>query len=316
MEIGGYFELELSVKNNMPNKDGILVNSCRNALELILENIDSVKHLYIPYYTCDSILEPINKLDIKYTFYSINENLEFFEDITLAENEYIIYTNYFGIKDKYINTLIEKYKNQIIIDNAQALYSEPTSNCIYSPRKFVGIPDGGIVFTNTDIDISKYPIDESFNRCSQLLIRYDRGASEGYSEFKANSLKLKNNNIKQISNLTKRLISSIDFEEIKKRRIDNFIFLHNNLKAANKLKIDDINYFKCPLVYPFLTDDVKLKSKLIENKIYVATYWPNVFEWCKEGDFEYKLAKQLIALPIDQRYDIDDMKRIINIIYE
>ena len=50
------------------------------------------------------------------------------------------------------------------------------------------------------------------------------------------------------------------------------------------------------------------------NKIFVATYWPNVFEHCKSDDLEYQLSENLVNLPLDQRYTIDNMKYIIEII--
>lgn len=70
----------------------------------------------------------------------------------------------------------------------------------------------------------------------------------------------------------------------------------------------------CPLVYPYLTTDKKMKKRMIENKIFCATYWPNVFEWCKEESMEWTLADCLTSLPIDQRYDESDMQYILSVI--
>ena len=63
-----------------------------------------------------------------------------------------------------------------------------------------------------------------------------------------------------------------------------------------------------------MTNDESLRERLIKNKVFVARYWPNVLEWCKEEDFEYRLATQIIPLPIDQRYGKNDMERILEII--
>lgn len=57
-----------------------------------------------------------------------------------------------------------------------------------------------------------------------------------------------------------------------------------------------------------------LKQYLIRNQVFVATYWPNVLEWCKEGEVEYEMAKGIVHLPIDQRYNQTDMKRIVHLI--
>ena len=68
------------------------------------------------------------------------------------------------------------------------------------------------------------------------------------------------------------------------------------------------------MVYPFMTDDESLRGRLIQNKVFVARYWPNVLEWCQEDELEYKFATHIISLPIDQRYDEEDMKRMIKVI--
>lgn len=309
--IGGYFELELQRIYNFPHKNGIFVNSGRNALGLVLNSIKNIQIVYIPYFTCDVVLEPLEKLNIHYEFYNINKHLELDHDICLNENEYLLYTNYFGIKDDYIKKLSQKYGDKLIVDNAQALYAEPTANCIYSPRKFVGIPDGGIAYIKEKKDIASYAKDYSSDKCDHLLIRHDNGATEGYLAFKENSAKLKSQTIKQMSNLTKRLIDSIDFNAIKEKRINNFNYIHKYLKESNLLNVDNFGKYACPMIYPYYTADKTLKQKLISSKIFVATYWPNVFEWCKSDSLEYNFGEQIIAIPIDQRYGIEDMNRII-----
>ncbi len=73
--IGGYFELELPNTVNNWDKDFIELNSARNCLEYILLARKSTK-IYLAYYTCDVLLEPIKKLNINYEFYDIDFNLE------------------------------------------------------------------------------------------------------------------------------------------------------------------------------------------------------------------------------------------------
>ena len=315
--IGGYYSLELPiVKRDYIHKDGIYLNSGRNALEYILRSISDIKSLWIPYYTCDVVLEPLRKLNISYSFYSINDFLELADDIKLGANEYILVTNYFGIKDAYIRDLSAKYSNRLIIDNAQAFYAMPLDGVkmIYSPRKFVGIPDGGIAYIDKGLDINDFEQDISYNRCIHLLKRLDLGAEAGYADFRENSQLMKNQAIKRMSNLTWNMLHSIDFESVKRQRNENFKRLHEKLSVINQLHIPDMDTFACPMVYPFFSFDLSLKKRLIENKIFVATYWPNVLESCKPSDIEYQLANQIIALPIDHRYGIEEMDYIIKMI--
>lgn len=44
---------------------------------------------------------------------------------------------------------------------------------------------------------------------------------------------------------------------------------------------------------------IRFEKKLIDNRVYVATYWLNVVEWCGIGELEYGFAKSLLPLPID-----------------
>ncbi len=138
-------------------------------------------------------------------------------------------------------------------------------------------------------------------------------AENGFGCFSLNDEKLNNLPILKMSNLTKRMLESIDYNSIAKRRIDNYLFLDEKLKKVNKLKID-FNQKQVPMVYPFWVNN-ELRKKFIENRIYCATYWPNVKEWTKPNTLEYKLAEEVIYLPIDQRYEIKDMELIVNIIF-
>ena len=314
--IGGYFELELPDRGGFLHNDGVLLNSGRNALEYVLRALGEVKGLFIPYYTCDVVMEPVEKLGLPYTFYHINPKLEIEDLPSLESGEYLIYTNYFGIKDEYIRTLADKYGGQLIVDNAQAWFAEPLKgvSTIFSPRKYVGIPDGGVAYSPKQMEVSAFERDLSFERCSHLLKRIDLGSSEGYADFKMNSKQLVGQPVKRMSRLTERMLSSIDFDVVKTYRRGNFEHLHTHLKKSNLLDMPLLDSFACPMVYPYLTENAALRQKLIENKVFVATYWPNVKEWTTPEMLEYALMDKLIPIPVDQRYGIKEMELIEDIV--
>jgi hypothetical protein len=313
MSIGGYFELELS-RGEEYHSDAIRLNTGRNAFEYILR-AKKFNKVYLPFYTCDVMLEPITKLNLDYEFYSIDSNfVPIFNYSNVQENEVFVYNNYFGICDEQTREVAAQYKN-LIIDNSQAFYSKPIKgvDTFYSPRKFFGLPDGAYLYTNKLIDYN-IEKDISYERCEHLLGRMDTTAEQHFQVYKENSKILCNQPIKKMSNLTQRLLSSIDYKTISDKRRKNFNIIHNELGKRNKLEFN-ISSKEVPMIYPFLVlNGSKLKRELIANKIYVATYWPNVLNWAEKDSFEYNITNNLLALPIDQRYSEDDMYRIIEII--
>ena len=311
-EIGGYFGLELN-KGKEYYPDLIKLNTGRNCLEYILR-IRKYSKIYIPYFTCEVILEPLRKLNIEFEFYSIDENLDILFNQDLREEEAILVNNYFGIKDKEIVMYSKKYKN-IIVDNSQAFYHKPLNriDTFYSPRKFFGVPDGAYLSSCKELD-EDFERDVSYNRMSHLLKRLDVSASHGYSEFKKNDAILIEQPIKKISNLTRKILSSIEYENVKMIRERNFKYLHSVLKEYNGINID-ISDLNGPMVYPYLSSNSgRLKKILIQNRIYVATYWPNVLNWCDTDSIENKITTRLLPLPVDQRYGKSDMDIIIKIL--
>lgn len=306
--IGGYFELETR-KGEHYHKNAIRLNTARNCFEYVLRT-RGYRKVYVPYYTCEVMLEPIRKLGLEYGFYHINDQLEPAVFPTLKADEAFLYTNYFGLKQKCVKELSGRYNQQLIVDNAQAFFAEPIEgiDTFYSARKFFGLSDGAYLYTDKPL-IQEFEQDCSFERMSHLLKRVDLGAEAGYQDFKKNDDILIGQDIKRMSKLTESLLSGVDYEDTKRQRRKNYSYLEQVLKESNLIHLD-FDTDAVPLVYPYLAGDDSLKTKLISNKIFVATYWPNVFEWCKPGEWEYALAKSTVYIPIDQRYDCNDMNVI------
>ena len=107
-------------------------------------------------------------------------------------------------------------------------------------------------------------------------------------------------------------MQSIDYDAAARKRRENYQMLHEELGEENNLVLS-LEDDAVPMVYPFLASIKGLREKLIENKIFVARYWPNVLDWTTDKDIENLLAYQMQPLPIDQRYSVDDMNRIIDI---
>lgn len=315
--IGGYFEIADREEGRLLHNGGTFLNTGRNALEHILLNLGPVDMVWLPYYTCDVVLEPLVRLGIPYAFYQIDRNLEIASDIPVKDGEYLIANNYFGLKDAYLAVLAEKYGRHLIADCSQALFAEPLegSCSFYSFRKFVGVADGGIAFVPGGNVPTGLPEEPTSTHDSHLYVRKQYGAEAGFKDFQANESLLDGQPVRAISSKTLDILEHIDFGKVAARRVENFSVLHEALGSSNQLECVSGWEGTVPMVYPFLVPDgAALRERLIAEKIFCARYWPNVLEWCGEGTAEYDLALNLVAIPCDQRYGIAEMQRMIEMI--
>ena len=310
--IGGYFELDLP-QGDFLHGNAVLLNSGRSCFEYVLRANRPAK-VYLPKFTCDAMLMPLQRLEIPFEFYRINPILEIADKVQLHADEMLVCNNYFGLKDEYCRRMSDEYGDRLIIDSSQAYYFEPpeASHSFYSPRKFFGVPDGGCLVTTKLLE-EDIPVSTSHQRAAYLLRRIDEGAEAAYADFVHSEKSLDLTVMAKMSVLTKRLLGAIDFASAKALRLANYDNLAEFIGATNSFPVS-LEKSACPMVYPYISTDPGLRGRLIERKIFVATYWPNVLKWSKSTEPEYLLATDLLPLPVDQRYDLADMKRIVEII--
>lgn len=310
--IGGYFSLELPHFEEY-HKNAIKLNTGRNCLEYILR-VRGYKKVYVPYYTCEVILEPFQKLSVAYEFYHIDLSLEISDEIHIKDGEALLYTNYFGLKQRYVEVLAEKYRQQLIVDNTQAFYAKPVPgiDSFYTCRKFFGVPDGAYLYTDKllDMDLEQ---DVSYERMNSLTKRIDISPEAGYPDFRDVSKSLVGQPIRRMSKLTQRIMQGIDYEAIRQRRRANYQILVAALGHGNNIVLS-LENDAVPMVYPYMTDNEGLRSHLIQNRVFVAKYWPNVDKWISDGNIEYRIANYMLPLPVDQRCGEEEMIYIISIL--
>ncbi len=313
-ESGGFLGLELPLVDDFPQR-GVPLNSGRNALEYILTALGNVRRVYLPLYICPSLLTPLQRLGIPFERYLINDSLEPDEYAPPCprEGEYVLYTNYFGMKERAVDALAARYSGRIIIDNAMALYSPPRPGVptFYSPRKFSGLPDGGIACLNGS-DTLPPPPDTSYETAGFLLHALDCGLAAAAPGAEANEQRLDRAPLRGMSPLTERLMRSIGYKAAGVRRRGNFHFLHRELGSINKLRIDP-DSVGTPFCYPFRTNLAELRGYLIDHNIHLPVFWPHLVD-SPPFSTEARISRDLLPLPVDQRCTLEDMRRILSLI--
>ena len=227
---------------------------------------------------------------------------------------FIYVVNYYGqISNKKAAELKQAFGN-IIFDNVHAFFQKPIKgiDTIYSCRKFFGVPDGGYISTNAVLEDALLT-DHSETRMKHILGRFDDGrASDYYDDFKRNEQSFPDLELKAMSRLTHNLLGAIDYQKVKSKREQNFALLHAHLSGVNSLQLKTP---VGPYAYPFYCKNgAAIRKHLVENKIYVPLLWPEVLE--TDQPFERDLAENILPLPCDQRYGLEDMERIVSLILQ
>ena len=302
-EIGGYIELD-TYHLPMLHRDALALNCGRNCLAYLFKSRE-IKKLKVPYFICNSIFNVCDREGVQKVYYHIDSSFRPVSDLTLESDEWLYLVNLYGqISNDEIERYVEKY-DRVIVDQANDYFVEPLPgvDTFYTCRKWFGVADGAFLYTDKPL-VEEFPQDESYNRMEFLLGRYERTANEFYNGYNVNNKYFIEQPIKRMSKLTRNLLHGIDYGFVENRRRDNFRYLHQRLAYINQLKLKD-GMFMYPLM---IENGATLRKKLQAEKIYIPTLWPTVFEVAGENDLEFKMAENILPLPIDQRYGIDDME--------
>ena len=306
-EIGGYFELERF--SGSLYHEGALGLSCGRACIEYLLRQKNIKKIALPLFNCDVVAESCRAAGASIRYYRVGKDFKP-AHIELMPDEWLYVVNFYGqLEEEYLLGLKEKF-SRLIVDNSHAYFNRPLPavDTLYTCRKFLGVPDGGFLYT--DAPKAELQRDISYERMNFVLGRFEKGAGEFYAEASQNNDSFSGIPPKAMSALTENLLRAIDYESVKRKRSENYLHLHEALKDINLLKLRSV---EAAYAYPLMLDNAaEIRKKLISEKIFVPTLWPNVLHDAPKGSAEYELTAKLLPLPCDQRYDAADMERIIS----
>lgn len=257
----------------------IKLNTARNALRYIIKAFE-IKEIYIPYYICPAVRIAVSKENCNMKFYHIDIN--FNPVYNFPENAFILYPDYFGVCGNIIDKMVHKYKN-LIIDNAHSFFATPKGiACFSSIRKFFPeICDGAFLYTKKVCGVTFFKDNYEYE--------YKKLS---FKELCKNECRLDYEDIKYMSDCTKKYFSYLDLENEKLKYINNFKLNHIKYKNSNKLKLE-IKKHDAPFKYPYLADKMDNADNFVKNlekdgKI-IFRYWHNLPDSYIEKEFYTKL---------------------------
>lgn len=319
MEIGSFLELQLPKGREFYNQETDIarLNTGRMGIWHAFR-VTGCKRIWIPLYQCDSIRETFKKKGVAMCFYHQDSRWNPL-DIKALEDDAVLIVNYYGIMSNERMAEIAKHYNHAIIDCAQAFFCRPVARAltVYSCRKFVGTPDGAYVIGKGAHNfVEEYSQCYSSDTAAYLLKRIEYGCEgKGYEARNINEHRVDAEDCMKMSKLTRALMDAEDYACNRKKRRENFAYVHQHLKGINK--INPMMYMDedtVPMVYPLVVEDDGLIQRLFVAKHFQGHWWSYICEEQPKGSFEHWISRYVIPVTIDQRYGIDEMDYLINII--
>ncbi len=148
---------------------------------------------------------------------------------------------------------------------------------------------------------------------SHLINRFNNHVKEGYGAFLENEV-LCDTEITGMSKLSEYLLSHINYEEVIEKRYTNYNYLHA-IFTEQHLFPPEPGDDCVPMVYPIFLLKPPNRKLLADNDIFIPTYWRDVLDRKQPGfEIERLLTQHLLPLPIDHRYNLQHMERIVKLI--
>lgn len=340
-------ESEKSLKGIEQYKDIQYYISGRSAIFAFTKAISGIdKRILIPAYNCETVIIPFEKDGWEIVFYPVQKTLKpdngkLIRLIESFEPSVLLLQNYFGF-----NTLIEIAEILKLCKERQIIVIEDITQCLFSSypkckadyyvsslRKFIAIPEGGILISRTDVinvetkqphpyiaDVAKKAFSDKKSYINgEKDISKDIFIKE-YSELKEI---IKNfDEVHQMNKETQKMLGRIDTKVICEKRRNNYLRLYDGLKQLKSIACIFVKLHEqeVPLYFPIYVKKSGTRNifqtRLAEKNIYCPIIWPQYIKSeFLDADSQY-IYDHILCIPCDQRYGEEEMNYIIKTMHE
>jgi len=307
----------------------IKLATARGAFNL-LNSFLAPRTVWLPSYLCGVMVDAFKLGQVTVKFYAVDKQLN------VADNKWLnnivlgdiaVFIDYFGF-NLWSEWGAEARKRGawVVEDACQAMlndqFCEHSHYVVFSPRKFIGVPDGGILLAQKG---GKLP-GETLQPCpsewwldafaaSRLRAWFDQygGDRLWFDLFRKTDPMgpLKPAQMSELSSLL--LVYSIDYKRVALQRRENYRFLEQEI--PDLALMPELPSGVTPLGFPIrVRDRDHILQSFYEEEIYPAVHWPIVEVIPSQFLDSHQLAQEIMTLPCDQRYDPTDLMRMITLL--
>lgn len=319
----------------------VYLRSGREAISLIIESLMLTQSdtVLLPAYCCRSMDDPFILKGVKVEYYRLNEdlsvNIKYLTDCIVHTTPRLIMTmNYYGFTDtgNCVDTIKKNHPSITIIEDfSHCLFTfdqnfNPNVDYYFaSIRKSIGIFDGGICMSNHFVDSSIIRQQETLFTSKRVqsshlkaLYQYSydqelKNKSKSLFREAENNLDEYNGEIYRISETSLTVIRNTDVELYKYAREENYQHLYKCIKNITGIEILFAPTIKnhSPFAMPILFKERETVQTILgDTGIYAPVLWTIKNKAKVTCPISKKISENMLAIPIDQRFDYWDIEEI------
>lgn len=334
----GYFESLKSLGANLYLRSG------REALlyvASVCKPSDSSAKILFPAYCCWSMVAPFEKAGWDVVYYRLNEDLTIDEEylkglLCQHKPEAVLTMNYYGSADtSNAVRIVKDFDVQInVIEDFShctfsfaSIFNPKVDYYVSSLRKSIGIPDGAVVLTNVETDkslIGQEDHDFAAKRHHNQTLKAAYALTKNQSDKSSYLSALRGcehqldqfDSIHSISSQARKMLGMVNGEMIATARRENMKHLWERLNGRIKMVPGlERSFDGAPFSLPILVDDRdSIQTALAQKGLYTQLLWPISSEAQAVCPVSKRMNDEMLSVPIDQRYDWDDIEDIVNIL--
>jgi dTDP-4-amino-4,6-dideoxygalactose transaminase len=327
--IGGMFGLDAtftatpSAEPPFIESGSLLLANARSGIRVLIEELKPAR-VWMPSYLCGAMLDGARSAPVR--FYPVRRNLSAADLDDVGERDLVVIIDYFGFRTP--TSLIDYAKScgaWVLEDACQALLTAGVGRgadfVLFSPRKFLGVPDGGILTSHMDFNagallLEDPPLDWALKSFEAVLLRREfdlyGGNRAWFNLFQELEQKCPAGYFR-MSGLTKMLLHTFDYNDISLRRRENYTRL--TMRLGGIALFPALPPEVVPLGFPIcLEDRDRVRQALFAQHIYPPVHWPISDIVPEEFVESHQLNCEIMTLPCDQRYTSSDMDRMSDIV--
>jgi hypothetical protein len=322
---GGFFPIDLPsvirTSRSTEHLAGCLrFYSARSAIaELIRAN--GISDVLVPGYLCPAVNQAVLHAGATCRTFRVSPGFTV-DPVDLikaaGQDTLVIMAGYFGVympDPGALEDLMDFAGCRVLLDYAQALYAPCPDRfaAVYSPRKFLGVTDGGLLVAGRSSRLETPPepqrkVDPTLfgdrMACHSVRLEYPDGDVLGSFRRLEGAMPL---DPYRMSDIATRIFDLFDHDSACAVRLENYNTLSSTLRHSPPAASSIPLCFPTPVAREVFG---AIRRSLLSKGVYVPHYWP-VMEKSSED-----LAETALCLPVDQRYARDDMIAMAGLVRE